>query len=163
MKSPGQNFRRINPWTASASCRCLRGKRSGPRGRLYWHFPAYLQSYSVWDEQRDPLFRSRPCSIIRLGDWKLHQYFEDGGLELYNLREDIGETKNLAEANPAKTQELLKRLKAWQQEIGAPIPNQPNPAYDAQAEAQAIADMLNGKKPAKKNRNKARAKNKNRS
>ena len=58
---------------------------------LFWHFPAYLQAYQVWDEQRDPLFRSRPCSIVRKGDWKLHQYFEDGALELYNLKDDIGE------------------------------------------------------------------------
>ena len=73
---------------------------------LFWHFPAYLQSYAVTHEQRDPLFRSRPCSVIRLGDWKLHQYFEDNGLELYNLREDIGETKDLSKKNPDKTREL---------------------------------------------------------
>ncbi|MEM7015044.1 MAG: sulfatase, partial [Verrucomicrobiota bacterium] len=36
---------------------------------IYWHFPAYLQSYSVTNEQRDPLFRSRPCGIIRVGDY----------------------------------------------------------------------------------------------
>ncbi len=113
-----------------------------------------MQSYEVWDEQRDPLFRSRPCSIIRLGDWKLHQYFEDGGLELYHLREDIGETKNLARTNPEKTQELLQRLKSWQQEIHAPIPDQPNPAYDAQAEAKAIADLLDSKKQGNKGRSK---------
>jgi len=107
---------------------------------IFWHFPAYLQSYQVWDEQRDPLFRSRPCSIIRMGDWKLHQYFEDGGLELYNLREDIGEANNLAHANPPKTQALLDRLTAWQTSVNAPIPTEPNPKYDAAKEAQAIAD-----------------------
>lgn len=106
---------------------------------LYWHFPAYLQSYAVWDEQRDPLFRSRPCSIIRKGDWKLHQYFEDGGLELYNLRTDIGEAHNLAAENPDKLQELLKQLENWQRAVKAPIPNVANPLYDARAEAAAIA------------------------
>jgi len=117
----------------------FRGNKKWPKRALYWHFPAYLQSYQVWDEQRDPLFRTRPCSVIRFGDWKLHQYFEDGDLELYNLREDIGETTNLAKKNPDKTEELLRKLKAWQKEIGAPIPNQPNPKYDPKAEAQAIA------------------------
>ncbi|MHC4997064.1 MAG: sulfatase, partial [Planctomycetota bacterium] len=33
---------------------------------IYWHFPAYLQSYQATDEQRDILFRSRPCSVVRL-------------------------------------------------------------------------------------------------
>jgi arylsulfatase A-like enzyme len=106
---------------------------------IYWHFPAYLQSYQVWDEQRDPLFRSRPCSIVRAGDWKLHQYFEDGGLELYNLCEDIGETDNLAEENKQKTEELLAALESWRKQIQAPVPSQPNLQYDAEAEARAIA------------------------
>ena len=106
---------------------------------LYWHFPAYLQAYQVWDEQRDPLFRSRPCSVIRVGDWKLHQYFEDGAIELYNLREDIGESNNLAESNSAKARQLLSRLESWRESVDAPVPTQPNPEYDAKEEAKAIA------------------------
>jgi len=115
------------------------GKRKSlPERSLFWHFPAYLQSYSqVTDEQRDPLFRSRPCSIIRDGDWKLHEYFEDGALELYNLKADIGETTNLAEARPDQTRTLLKKLRAWRKQTGAPVPTTPNPKYDAQAEAMA--------------------------
>ncbi len=106
---------------------------------LFWHFPAYLQSYNgVSNEQRDPLFRSRPCSIIRHGDWKLHQYFEDGGIELYNLRDDIGETTDLNEKQPAKTRELLTRLESWRKQINAPVPAKQNPAYDATDEAKAI-------------------------
>lgn len=105
---------------------------------LYWHFPAYLQSYAVTDEQRDILFRSRPCSIIRVGDWKLHQYFEDGGLELYNLRDDIGETRNLAKSMNEKTSELLARLEGWREGIGAPVPTERNPRFDAAAEAEAL-------------------------
>ena len=108
---------------------------------LFWHFPAYLQSYQVWHEQRDPLFRSRPCSVIRLGDWKLHEYFEDGGLELYNLRSDIGETTNLAGENPQQTAALHERLKQWREQVKAPVPTEPNPAYSAEAEATAIAAM----------------------
>ena len=105
---------------------------------LFWHFPAYLQSYQVWDEQRDPLFRSRPCSIIRAGEWKLHQYFEDGGLELYDLKNDIGETTDLSRMNPTKTQELLAQLEAWRAQVNAPVPSELNPAFDARAEARAI-------------------------
>ncbi len=116
----------------------LKGEQTSlPERALFWHFPAYLQSYQGAHEQRDPLFRSRPCSIIRHGDWKLHEYFESGDLELYNLREDIGETTNLAATHPDKTKELHQRLKAWRAETGAPIPTEPNPKFDPAAEAQA--------------------------
>ena len=108
---------------------------------LYWHFPAYLQSYSVTGEQRDPLFRTRPCSVIRVGDYKLHEYFEDGALELYNLREDIREQTNLAEAMPEKTKELHNLLKAWRKELSAPLPTERNPKFDAEAEAAAIEKL----------------------
>ncbi len=107
---------------------------------LFWHFPAYLQSSGGGTyESRDRLFRTRPCSIIRLGDWKLHQYFEDGGLELYNLRDDLGETTNLADKMPEMTRQLLQQLEQWRKEIGAPVPKQPNPQYNAVAEAAARA------------------------
>ena len=76
--------------------------------------------------------------MIRRGNWKLHQYFEDGGLELYNLKQDPGETKNLAQSSPNKTKELLNRLKDWQTEIKAPIPSKANPEFDAAAEKAAI-------------------------
>ncbi len=90
---------------------------------LFWHFPAYLQSYrGVHDEQRDPLFRSRPVGVIRVGDWKLHEYFEDNALELYHLREDIGESTNLAKAHPEKAQALHTQLKAWRGAVQAPVP-----------------------------------------
>ncbi len=89
---------------------------------LFWHFPAYLQSYQVTDEQRDPLFRTRPCSVVRKGRFKLHEYFEDGALELYDLVDDIRERKNLADKMPGKRDELHKLLKDWRKNIGAPVP-----------------------------------------
>jgi len=112
---------------------------------LFWHFPAYLQSYSVIDEQRDPLFRTRPCSILRMGDFKLHQYFELGDLELYNLQKDPGETRNLAAEQPEKTAELKRVLENWREQTGAPVPTAPNPDFDAQAEAAAKAKALRSK------------------
>ncbi len=110
---------------------------------IYWHFPAYLESYgNVCYEQRDPLFRTRPCSLIRIGDWKLHQYFEDGGIELYNLKDDIGESHDLSVANKAKAAELLAKLKAWQNATSADIPLNMNPAFDAEKERLAIARKM---------------------
>ena len=81
---------------------------------LFWHFPIYLQAYmKEGDPTQDPLFRTRPGSAVRLGDWKLIQYFEYNDLELYNLKNDIGETNNLSETNPEKLQELLNILENW--------------------------------------------------
>ncbi len=117
---------------------------------LYWHFPAYLQSYGVAEfEQRDPLFRSRPCSIVRRGDWKLHQFFETGDLELYNLADDIGETADRSKTNPEKLEELKRDLEKWRAEIGAPVPEERNPSFDADAEATAIKKGLAPKKKKK--------------
>lgn len=115
----------------------LKGNEIADRA-LYWHFPAYLQSYQRTDEQRDPLFRSRPCGIIRHGDWKLHEYFEDGALELYNLNEDAGEANNLASTNPEKASQLHAMLKNWRRQTSAPVPAEPNPKYDAEAEREAL-------------------------
>lgn len=97
---------------------------------LYWHFPIYLESFAGRkDDARDLLFRTRPGAIIRYGDWKLHQYFEDGDLELYNLQTDIGERNNLAQSHPDKVKELLLLLTQWQRRTDAPIPTKRNPEY----------------------------------
>jgi arylsulfatase A-like enzyme len=117
---------------------------------LYWHFPAYLQSYQRNDQQRDPLFRSRPCSIIRKGNWKLHEYFEDGDFELYHLADDIGEENNLAKSNPEKLSELKGILSEWRKEIKAPVPSEKNPKYNPEVEQAA----LKGKSETKKGRKK---------
>lgn len=105
---------------------------------LFWHFPIYLEAYNPKEDgSRDPLFRTRPGSVILSGQWKLHQYFEDGGLELYDLQTDPSETNNLALSNPKKTQELLEKLEKWRTDFGAPIPTIKNPAYDAAFEKEA--------------------------
>jgi arylsulfatase A-like enzyme len=108
----------------------------------YWHFPIYLQAYDgKLDDARDPLFRTRPGSALRHGKWKLHEYFEDGAIELYDLEADPGERNNLAEVNPEKATELHAMLKAWRTRTNAPIPTEPNPDYDAAVEAAALAEF----------------------
>ncbi len=109
----------------------LKDETRGMERPLYWHFPIYLQAYNPSDNQnRDSLFRTRPGSVIRFGDWKLHQYFEDDGLELYNLKNDIGETKNLVNENPEKAEELLQMLKDWRERTKAAVPTELNPEYE---------------------------------
>ena len=121
----------------------LTGSEPDPERAIFWHFPAYLQSYSqTAAEQRDVLFRSRPVSVVRQGDWKLHHFYEDDAYELYNLREDIGETHNLALLKPAKTGELGKTLADWLQQTGADIPQRPNPEFNSEVHAQAVADRI---------------------
>ena len=97
---------------------------------LFWHFPIYLQNYGANDGSRDPLFRTRPGCVVRLGGWKLHEYFEDGGLELYNLADDLGERNNLADKMPDKTKELHAIMLRWRKETKAPVPAEKNPKYD---------------------------------
>ena len=65
---------------------------------------------------------------MRDWNWKLIRFFEDGHEELYNLKEDIGETKNLTDSEPEKRAVLSAKLTAWSEEIEALIP-EPNPEY----------------------------------
>ncbi|WP_430813946.1 sulfatase [Carboxylicivirga sp. RSCT41] len=105
------------------------------REALYWHFPIYLQGiHPVKDQARDPLFRTRPGSAMRMGKWKLHEYFEDGALELYNLENDPGEWHNLADSLPGIKKELHDMLVKWRFEMNAPVPDEHNPAYVAEKE-----------------------------
>jgi arylsulfatase A-like enzyme len=70
-------------------------------------------------------------SLIEVGDWKLMEYLEHNTLELYNLKDDIGEATNLAQRLPDKAAELHEKLVAWRKTIGAPMPA-PNAHVNAQ-------------------------------
>jgi arylsulfatase A-like enzyme len=118
----------------------LRGAAGLKRQSIFWHFPGYLDDPVI--RGRDPVFRTRPVSVIRKGDFKLHLYHEewqlDGGreklatnraVELYNIRTDTGERADLVTRNPAKRDELLNDLLKWQQSVRATMPTERNPAY----------------------------------
>ncbi|MEY4567663.1 MAG: Arylsulfatase [Planctomycetota bacterium] len=85
------------------------------RDAIYQHFPGYL---GAGKDQ----WRTTPVGTIVSGDWKLMEFFEDGRLELYNLKEDLGEQNNLVQKMPEKTKELHDRMIAWRKEIGAKMP-----------------------------------------
>ena len=104
----------------------VQGKRLKERP-LFWHFPIYLESGN--DESQDSLFRCRPGSAIRLGNWKLIEYFENNDFELYNLKNDIGERDNLINSHPIKVQKLLTILANWRKEVNAVVPTELNPKY----------------------------------
>ncbi|HPJ60481.1 MAG TPA: hypothetical protein PLQ06_12175, partial [Bacteroidales bacterium] len=121
----------------------MKGGKSIDREMLFWHFPAYLEAYAgLKEDSRDTLFRTRPVSVIRKGDWKLLMFHEewvlDGGrdsiktnnsVELYNLKSDLGETINLCNKEVKMRDELLDDLLTWIDDSGAPIPAEENGDY----------------------------------
>jgi arylsulfatase A-like enzyme len=108
------------------------------RDAIFQHFPGYLGS-------GNGLWRTTPVSLVQMGDWKLMEYLEDGRLELYNLKDDLGETKNLATTNPDKAKELHERLIAWRKASKAPMPT----PYNVEAAAPAPATKKAGMGKAK--------------
>jgi len=125
------------------------------RQSIFWHFPGYLDG--PVPRGRDAVFRTRPVTVIRKGEWKLHLYHEewqlDGGrekiatnnaVELYNLARDPGETTNLAQSQTRERDALLTELLTWIQPHAATIPTWANPNWDATASAKG------GKKKGKK-------------
>ncbi len=103
----------------------LEGKRF-ERGAIYWHFPHYsnhgMQS---------------PGGAIRLGNFKLLEYFENDTVQLFDLEEDLGEQRDLAAARPAKAEELRKMLHAWRARVAAGM-MAPNPSYDPSTYPSAV-------------------------
>ena len=94
----------------------LKGQTSQIRDTLIWHYPHYHGS--CW----------KPGAAIRIGDWKLLEFFEDQRVELYNLEKDIGEATDLSQQEPQKVEELKKALHQWQEKMGAKFPLK-NPDY----------------------------------
>ena len=66
----------------------------------------------------------RPGSAIIEGDYKLIVFFEDNRMELYNLKDDIGETKNLVDSEPEISERLFNNLQAWWKEVDAKFPEE---------------------------------------
>ncbi len=85
---------------------------------FYWHFPHYNNQ------------GGRPAGAVREGDWKFVVYYDTGAEELYNLKDDVSETKNLAADHPELAARLHKQHQGWCQEIGVQR-NTPNPDFDA--------------------------------
>ena len=88
------------------------------RGKpLFWHYPHYGNQGGA------------PNGVIRDGDWKLIEWYEDGALELYNIVQDLGEKNNVAAQQPEKVKALHEKLIAWRKEVGAVMPTA-NPDFN---------------------------------
>jgi arylsulfatase A-like enzyme len=94
----------------------LRGADRLGREAMYWHYPHYGNQGGT------------PGCSVRVGDFKLIEFFEDRHVELYNLRDDIGEERDLAADHPDVVKELRGMLHAWLKRVDAKIPA-PNPDW----------------------------------
>jgi arylsulfatase A-like enzyme len=96
-------------------------KPAGSLGReaVYWHYPHYHAGGI--DEG--------PYGAVRSGDWKLIEFYEDMRVELYNVKEDVGESYNLASREPERADKLRAMLHGWRDEVKAQMPT-PNKDYD---------------------------------
>lgn len=89
------------------------------RRPLFWHYPHYSNQ------------GGEPASAVRNGDWKLIEFYAGARRELYNLRNDPGETRNLVLRQPALARRLSLALHQWLRQVDARLP-QPNPDADPQ-------------------------------
>ena len=67
-------------------------------------------------------YRNGACSVIRKDDHKLIQFLADGKMELYDLKNDPREKKNLVQTNPELAQRLLSELVNWRKTNHVPLP-----------------------------------------
>lgn len=101
----------------------LTGNGELQREALYWHYPHYHH------------LGYKPGGAIRMGDYKLIEWFEpsllgeDDAVDLFNLRQDIGETTDLSQEMPEKAEEMLRKLREWRKAVDAQEMTV-NPNYD---------------------------------
>jgi len=81
---------------------------------LFWHYP------NEWGPSGPGIGAS---SAVRLGDWKFIYYHLDQRMELFNLKDDIGEAHNLVAVNPDKTEALAKVLSDYLIQVEAQMPS----------------------------------------
>lgn len=100
----------------------LRQSGTLTRNAIYWHYPHYHPGGAT------------PYGAIRQGDFRLVEFYQDHQVELYNLKEDPAETRDLAATRPDLAAALRQQLHAWRQQVGAQMPT-PNPAHEPTAQA----------------------------
>jgi arylsulfatase A-like enzyme len=92
------------------------------RGPLFWHYPHYANQ------------GSRPGGAVRVGNLKLIEFTDTGRRELFDLKADLSESRNLAAERPEQVKELAAKLAGWRESVGAKLPT-PNPDYHPNPQA----------------------------
>ena len=67
-------------------------------------------------------YKHGTCSAIRQGRYKIIQFLADGKVELYDLKSDPLESKNLAQSQPKIAKDLLDELVTWRKTNAVPLP-----------------------------------------
>ncbi len=65
----------------------------------------------------------RDEDTIRTADWRMHRFFDRS--ELFDIRTDLGETKNVADAHPDVVKSLTSKMTTWADSLGAALSHQP--------------------------------------
>lgn len=91
----------------------FRGETFTPQS-LYWHYPHYRRAMAS--------IKASPSSAVRVGDWKLLHFYEDDHVELYNLRDDPGESRDLAAKEKTQAAALRAQLDSWRAAADAQKP-----------------------------------------
>ena len=103
----------------------LLGRSQPPHQYLYWELPRYIAASGGFREEL-------PLQAMRRGDWKAVRPKPGGPLEIYNLKDDPGESKDLAAARPDLVAEFERRLRAARTPPRTQKEN-PHPWWDARS------------------------------
>lgn len=116
----------------------VEGVRRGEGEGIYWHYPHY--------NAHTPEFAQRPYGAVRVGDWKLIEHYEDGKLELYHLKSDLGERIDLAQVEKGRAKKMAGMLKQWRKEVGAQMGAKTPENHDEKAMDDWIWNRRGGRK-----------------
>ena len=84
----------------------LKEKEKWANRTVYWH-ASHARPRNTGDSE---------ASAIRMGDYKLIDFYKQGKVELYNIKKDISEQHDLSEKMPEKKAQLLQKLQKWKKE-----------------------------------------------
>lgn len=117
LEAAGANFPTNRPLDGVTLLSLLRGAGPVARRDLFWHYPHYSNQ------------GGHPGGAVRHAEWKLIEFYEDNHVELYNVRDDLGEMNDRAKDMPQVAEQLREKLHAWRDSVGAQM-TRPNPDYD---------------------------------
>lgn len=106
----------------------LIGHGPAPQRNLFWHFPHYTNQ------------GSRPSGAMRQGDWMLVEYYDQEKAELYNLRFDPGEHRDVSAGNSEHVSQMRSALGAWRKSVSAQE-NRPNPNFEPEKYRELYTDV----------------------
>ena len=109
LEMTGQPLRPEQHLDGVSFVKVLNGEKQTCRRQAFWHSPVGRPD-STGDEN---------CSVIRDGDYKLIDWYDENRVELYNIKTDVGEQHDLANKMPEKRDDLYRKLVAWRKEVGA--------------------------------------------